>query len=75
MLERLRGTLDVLQARADADIQMKKANLHETLAHLDAMSAAIAGARAYADADCCLAAVSAAQAAIELGQQLQGPRR
>ena len=64
-----------MQARADADIQIKKAGLQESLTHLDAMSAAIAAARAYAEADCCRAAVSAAQTAIELGQQLQGRRR
>ncbi|CAK0739001.1 hypothetical protein CVIRNUC_001123 [Coccomyxa viridis] len=63
------------QVRAEADVQIRKAGLHESLAHLNAMSAAIAAARAYADADCCRAAVSAAQTAIELGQQLQGPRR
>jgi len=65
----------LLQARADADINIRKAGLQESLAHLDAMSAAIVAARAYGEADCCKAAVSAAQTAIQLGQQLQGTRR
>ena len=65
----------LVKVRAEADVQIRKAGLQESLAHLNAMSAAIAAARAYADADCCRAAVSAAQTAIELGQQLQGPRR
>ncbi len=62
-----------LQEKAEAGFRGRATRMQASLAHLDAMNSAIAAAQAFSDADCCFAAVQAAQTAIALGQQLQAP--
>jgi hypothetical protein len=73
MLLTRRAAWRVVQEKAEAGLGGHGRRLADTLAHLDAMGSALAAARAYSAADCCIAAERAAQTAVRLGQQVQAP--